>query len=62
MAARQSTRDYRDTVEGWEEAGLPIWGSIPERVGIAAGPTGPLFPAGLDAYGPVLDALTEVPA
>jgi chromosome partitioning protein len=62
VAARQNTRDYRDTVEGWEEAGLPIWGSIPERVGIAAGPTGPLFPAGLDAYRPVLDALAEVPA
>jgi chromosome partitioning protein len=60
VAARRNTRDYRDTYDGWQEAGLPIWGTIPERVGIAAGPTGPLFQDGLDAYREVLDAMAEV--
>lgn len=62
VAARQNTRDYRDTHDGWKEAGIPVWGVIPERVGIAAGPAGPLLSDGLDAYRDVLDALTEVTA
>ena len=33
---------------------MPIWGIIPERVGIAAGPEGRLYRDGLEAYDGVL--------
>jgi chromosome partitioning protein len=59
IAGRPNTRDYRDTVAGWVEAGVPVWASIPERVGIAAGPEGPLHPDGLAAYRGVLDAVAS---
>jgi chromosome partitioning protein len=49
-SARTFTRDYQDAAAMWAEAGVPVWGSIPERVGIAAGPEGWLSPDGLDAY------------
>lgn len=49
-SARTYTRDYQDMLAAWTEAGVPVWGSIPERVGIAAGPDGLLSPDGLDAY------------
>lgn len=49
-SARTYTRDYQDVVAGWREADVPVWGSIPERVGIAAGPDGDLSVDGLDAY------------
>jgi chromosome partitioning protein len=49
-SARTYTRDYQDVVAGWREADVPVWGSIPERVGIAAGPDGWLSVDGLDAY------------
>ena len=49
-SARTSTRDYLDAIAGWRDAEVPVWGSIPERVGIAAGPDGYLAPDGLDAY------------
>jgi chromosome partitioning protein len=49
-SARVFTRDYQDAVSAWEEAGVVVWGSIPERVAIAAGPDGWLSPDGLDAY------------
>lgn len=29
---------------------IPVWGTIPERVSITAGPTGPLATDGLDSY------------
>ena len=38
----------------WLEAGVPVWGTVPERVGIAAGPDGWLSTEGLDYYGEVL--------
>ena len=41
---------------------MPVWASVPERVGIAAGPDRPLHPDGLTGYRPVLDALTARPA
>jgi len=50
-SARTFTRDYQDTVAMWIEAGVPVWGSVPERVAIAAGPEGWLSTEGLDAYG-----------
>ena len=37
----------------WDEAGVPVWGTVPERVTIAAGPDGWLSVEGLDAYGEV---------
>ena len=37
-SARTFTRDYQDTVDMWVEAGVPVWGAVPERVGIATGP------------------------
>ena len=52
-SARTFTRDYQDTVAMWLEAGVPVWGTVSERVGIAAGPDGWLSPEGLDAYGDV---------
>ncbi|HZD64799.1 MAG TPA: ParA family protein [Acidimicrobiales bacterium] len=54
-SARPYTRDHRDTVAAWEEVGFPIWGTIPERVGIAAGPDADLHPDGLEAYRAVWD-------
>ncbi|HLM18058.1 MAG TPA: ParA family protein [Acidimicrobiia bacterium] len=52
-SARTFTRDYQETVAMWHEAGVPVWGTIPERVGIAAGPDGWLSPEGLELYGEV---------
>jgi chromosome partitioning protein len=49
-SARTYTRDYQEMVAAWRDAGVPVWGSIPERVAIAAGPEGLLSPDGLDAY------------
>jgi chromosome partitioning protein len=49
-SARTYTRDYQDTVSAWTEANVEVWGSIPERVSIAAGPESALAPDGLDAY------------
>lgn len=49
-SARTFTRDYQDTLERWSEARVPVWGTIPERVGIAAGPVRPLHEDGLEAY------------
>jgi chromosome partitioning protein len=52
-SARTFTRDYQETVAMWHEAGVPVWGTIPERVGIAAGPDGWLSAEGLELYGDV---------
>jgi chromosome partitioning protein len=52
-SARTFTRDYQDTVAMWAEAGVAVWGSVPERVTIAAGPDGWLSAEGLDSYGEV---------
>jgi chromosome partitioning protein len=49
-SARTYTRDYQDVVSGWREADVPVWGSVPERVAIAAGPDGWLSLDGLDSY------------
>lgn len=49
-SARTFTRDYQDALVSWSEAGVAIWGTIPERVGIAAGPERPLYEDGLEAY------------
>jgi chromosome partitioning protein len=49
-SARTYTRDYQDVVTAWTEANVAIWGSVPERVSIAAGPEGALSPDGIEAY------------
>jgi chromosome partitioning protein len=49
-SARTFTRDYQDVVGRYAEARVAVWGTIPERVGIAAGPARPLFDDGLEAY------------
>jgi chromosome partitioning protein len=49
-SARTYTRDYQDVIDGWTAAEVPVWGSIPERVAIAAGPDGWLSIDGLEAY------------
>jgi chromosome partitioning protein len=49
-SARTFTRDYHEALELWSEAKVQVWGTIPERVAIAAGPTRSLHPDGLEAY------------
>lgn len=57
-AARRQTRDYIDAVEVWAKEGLPVWGSMPERVGISKGPDGELHAHGLIVAGDILDKIT----
>ncbi len=52
-SARTFTRDYQDTTAMWLEAGVPVWGTVPERVSVASGPEGWLSLEGLLAYGDV---------
>ena len=52
-SARLWTRDFKDTVAGWAERQVPVWGVVPERVGIAAGPQMELHPEGLEAMGEI---------
>jgi len=52
-AARTYTRDYVETMALWAEAGVAVWGSVPERVAAAAGPEAPLSAEILAAYHPV---------
>lgn len=49
-SARTFTRDYQDAMAAWHEAGVPVWGTVPERVSIAAGPGEWLSVDGLEAY------------
>lgn len=49
-SARTFTNDYQDARAVWAEAGVPVWGAVPERVTIAAGPGGWLSADGLDSY------------
>ena len=53
-AARLGTNDLEEAIAWWSDSKVPIWGVIPERVGIASGPEARLFREGLDAYGSVL--------
>lgn len=57
-SARPHTRDYRETVDAWTADRVPIWGVIPERVGIAAGPDAGLHPDGLAAAAELWRAVT----
>jgi chromosome partitioning protein len=49
-SARTYTRDYQEVVAAWIEAGVSVWGTVPERVAIAAGPEGWLSEDGLESY------------
>jgi chromosome partitioning protein len=53
-AARLGTNDLQETIDWWKGENVPIWGVVPERVGIAAGPDARLYRDGLDEYGNVL--------
>jgi chromosome partitioning protein len=53
-AARLGTNDLQETVAWWRGQRVPIWGVIPERVGIAAGPEARLYRQGLYEYHRVL--------
>lgn len=53
-AARFGTRDLEQAVEWWEGQRVPVWGIVPERVSIAAGPEGRLSREGLDVYAEIL--------
>jgi chromosome partitioning protein len=53
-AARLGTNDLNEAIQWWTDSKVPIWGIIPERVGIAAGPEARLYRGGLDAYDAVL--------
>ena len=56
-AARLGTNDLQETIDWWKGENVPIWGVVPERVGIAAGPEARLYREGLDEYGKVLRRL-----
>jgi chromosome partitioning protein len=53
-AARLGTNDLAETIAWWTAEKVPIWGVIPERVGIAAGPEARLYREGLDEYDEVM--------
>jgi chromosome partitioning protein len=53
-AARLGTNDLDDAIAWWKAENVPVWGVIPERVGIAAGPEARLYRDGLTEYDAVL--------
>jgi len=53
-AARLGTNDLEETIAWWRGEHVPIWGVVPERVGIAAGPEARLYREGRDEYEKVL--------
>lgn len=58
-SARLGTNDLDETIAWWEKEGVAIWGVIPERVGIAAGPEARLYREGLDLYEAVFKRATR---
>jgi chromosome partitioning protein len=53
-SARLGTNDLEETIAWWKAEKVPLWGVIPERVGIASGPESRLYREGLDEYDKVL--------
>jgi chromosome partitioning protein len=53
-AARLGTNDLEETIAWWRSEKVPVWGVVPERVAIAAGPEARLYREGLDVYDDVL--------
>lgn len=52
-SARLGTNDLQETIDWWGAEKIPVWGVVPERVGIASGPEARLYRDGLDEYGRV---------
>lgn len=53
-SARLGTNDLEETIGWWKKEGVPVWGIVPERVAIAAGPEARLSREGLEIYAGVL--------
>lgn len=53
-SARLGTNDLEETIGWWKKEGVPVWGIVPERVAIAAGPEARLSREGLEIYDGVL--------
>jgi chromosome partitioning protein len=53
-AARLGTNDLAETIAWWKGENVPVWGVVPERVGIAAGPEARLYREGLNEYDAIL--------
>ncbi len=53
-AARLGTNDLEEAIAWWKAENVAVWGVIPERVAIAAGPDARLYREGLDEYHGVL--------
>jgi chromosome partitioning protein len=53
-SARLGTNDLEETIAWWKGENVPVWGVIPERVAIAAGPEARLYREGLTEYEAVL--------
>ena len=53
-AARLGTNDLEAAIAWWKDQKVAVWGVIPERVGIAAGPEARLSREGLEYYDAVL--------
>ena len=54
VAARLGTNDLEAAIAWWKEQRVEIWGIIPERVSIAAGPEDRLSREGIEGYDGVL--------
>jgi hypothetical protein len=54
VSARFGTNDLDETIAWWREQRTPVWGVVPERVGIASGPEGRLSREGLELYTGIL--------
>jgi chromosome partitioning protein len=53
-SARLGTNDLEETIAWWRSEKVPVWGVVPERVGIAAGPEMRLYREGIYEYDKVL--------
>ena len=53
-AARLGTNDLDEAIAWWKSQKVEVWGVIPERVSIAAGPEARLSREGLESYDAVL--------
>ena len=53
-AARLGTNDLDEAIAWWKAENVAVWGVIPERVGIAAGPEARLYRQGLEEYDAIL--------